>query len=340
MSLVVQDALQGRGQVFRRAGLLPGFRQIAFDHAHGFAGAGAAAHGVFGAGVKQHLFLKRVKLALARTQPQGAAPHALRAQRQRSGNLAASRNAACRQHRDFIAAGLHHLRHQHHGGDFAGVAAGLRALRDDDFNTRRHVARGVFALAAHGANHHVAGAQLSHHVGRRRAQRADHEFHLRVRQRHAQQAARAVRRHVAASIDDFFVDAGAFVERQLGHPGVAQDFVHEGAVRRRDQFLQVFRAALSLFVVGRRDDDVNAVGPALRVLVDPTQLGFKLLGRKGGRAEHAKAAGLGDFHHHVATMRESEDGQLAAQFFTEEGSHFGCLSRYKYSSCLRILLVT
>lgn len=190
---------------------------MAADHAYGFAGARLAAHGVFGAGFEQNFFLEGVELAFAGAQPDGAAPHALRAQRQAGGDLAATGNAASGQHRHFASAGFNHLGHQHHGGDLAGVAAGLGALGDDHIDPGLHMAGRVVGLAAHRADHDLALAQQGDYIRRGRAQRADHHFDLRVLERHGQQAARAVGRHAATAFDDLAGDALALAVGQRWH---------------------------------------------------------------------------------------------------------------------------
>ena len=66
-------------------------------------------------------------------------------------HLAAPGDAAGGQHR----AGRHgvdDLGDEHHGGDLAGVAAGLVALGHDDVDAGGHVALGVLALAGQGGD--------------------------------------------------------------------------------------------------------------------------------------------------------------------------------------------
>ena len=54
--------------------------------------------------------------------------------------------------------------------------------------------------------------------------------------------------------------------------------------------------------------EVDAVGFAADVLVDPGQLLLELLGAEGQRPEHAVAAGLRDGGDDVAAVREGEEG--------------------------------
>jgi hypothetical protein len=63
----------------------------------------------------------------------------------------------------------------------------------------------------------------------------------------------------------------------------------------------------------RRHDDVDAVGPAFDVLIDPGERGLQLIDGEGDRAEDAHAAGLADFDDDFLAPREREDGVLDAK---------------------------
>ena len=79
--------------------------------------------------------------------------------------------------------GVNHLGDQHQRRDFARVAASLRPLGDNHVNARRLVACRVLWPSTHGANGDVMGAQLLHHIWRRRAKRTYDEADLGVAQR-------------------------------------------------------------------------------------------------------------------------------------------------------------
>ena len=70
-----------------------------------------------------------------------------------------------------------------------------------------------------------------------------------------------------------------------------------------------------------RHDDVDAVGLAVDVLVDPVQLDLELLGREGERAEHAEAAGLAHRGDDVAAVAEGEDRELDAELVADRCTH-------------------
>ena len=71
----------------------------------------------------------------------------------------------------------------------------------------------------------------------------------------------------------------------------------------------------------RRHDEVDAVGLAVDVLVDPGQLDLELVGGEVQRAEHAHAAGPGDRGDDVAAVTEREDRELEAHFPGESCAH-------------------
>ena len=76
-------------------------------------------------------------------------------------------------------------------------------------------------------------------------------------------------------------DPRTFIGGQLGHALIGQQLLHEGAVAGGDQLLRIgFR--LRLTVVGGGDDDIDAVGAAIDMVVDPAQLLLQMLGREGG----------------------------------------------------------
>ena len=69
--------------------------------------------------------------------------------------------------------------------------------------------------------------------------------------------------------------------------------------------------ALTDVLGGHRE--VDAVGPAADVVVDPGELDLQLFGVEGERAEDAEPAGLADLHHHVPAVGESEQRELDAE---------------------------
>ncbi len=71
----------------------------------------------------------------------------------------------------------------------------------------------------------------------------------------------------------------------------------------------------------RRHDDVDAVGLAADVLVDPGQLLVQLLGRVGRGAQHAEAAGVGHRGHHVTAVTEGEERKVDTELLTDRGFH-------------------
>ena len=96
--------------------------------------------------------------------------HALRAERERGGDLAAAADAAGREHRRGRDR-VDDLGDEHHRRDLAGVAAGLVALGDDHVDAVVHVALRVLGLAGERGDLHAVLVRLVDHVLGRRAER-------------------------------------------------------------------------------------------------------------------------------------------------------------------------
>ena len=79
-------------------------------------------------------------------------------------------------------------------------------------------------------------------------------------------------------------------------------------------------ALLGPGVLGR-EEEVDAVGPAAGLVLDPVEVDLELLGGVGHRPEHAEAPGLGHRGHHVAAVAEGEDRELDAEQFGDGGVH-------------------
>ena len=121
--------------------------------------------------VDDDLFVHVAGMRLGRGDEARAHPHALRAERERGGQAAAVDDGAGGEHRNFHR--VDDLRDQRDARDLAGVAAGLRALRDDG------VEAAVFAglRVAHGAAdvHHLETGRVEaiDEMARRHAEARD-----------------------------------------------------------------------------------------------------------------------------------------------------------------------
>ncbi len=76
---------------------------------------------------------------------------------------------------------------------------------------------------------------------------------------------------------------------------------------------------LVLHLVG--DQQVDAVGLAVDVLVDPFEIDFQALRGVGDGAQHAEAAGVRHRRHDVAAMAESEQGKLDSELPAQSRLH-------------------
>ena len=118
----------------------------------------------------------------------------------------------------------------------------------------------------------------------------------------------------------------------VGRPGLLggrrdavtrQQVVDERAVLLGQQLPRLFGvdpALLGADVFGRQQQ-VDAVGLAAGLLLDPGQLVLQALGAVRDRAENPEAAGIGHRRHHVAAVTEGTDRKLNAEHFGDPGSH-------------------
>jgi len=115
--------------------------------------------------------------------------------------------------------------------------------------------------------------------------------------------------------------------RVIGHAVLGQDLVHEVPVLLGDHPLQGLGQALLVgeahLPVGALDgdDDVDAVGLAVDMLVDPLQLQLQLVGRERQGAQDTHASRAADGGGHVSAMGEGEDRELDAEHLAEPVLH-------------------
>ena len=204
--------------------LLPGLGPVVAQHAGRLAGERPAANGVAAGGVRVRLLLHRGVLGFLHHQPLRAGPRALRAQRQRRGDLLAAADAACGQHRDGRDL-LDDLRPQHDRADLAAVSARLAALGDDDVDAGVGVLARLRRRAAQRGDLAARVVDVLDHVGRRRAERVGDQRHLRMLRARPRPAgwpsprsSRGVEGVVAAALDRHAVIGRGSCGRSRGAP--------------------------------------------------------------------------------------------------------------------------
>ena len=197
----------------------------------------------------------------------------------RRGHLAAAADAAGGEHRHVRADGVDHLGHQHHRGDLAAVAAGLGALGDDDVDAdaRPASARGARSRPAPPTNTPGACA-CSIDVRGRRAERVDQQAYRLVRQRHLDlrpdprlgprrgRPPSCFRNRPAAAAAPR-APCRIFSTNSRWPAGIIASSCAEAG-----------RLAASLSDVLRGHREVDAVGLAADVGVDPVELDLELVG--------------------------------------------------------------
>ena len=312
-----EQRLQGRGQGRRRAGPVPRVGEAAAQRAAGLAGDAAREDRVVRAGFEHLLLDLGSDFALDRLQPDRAAPDALAAEREGRGHLAApadSAGAEHRQRRDRVD----DARPEHHRGRAAGVAARLGADCDDEVAARVLVPQRVLFRTGHRRDLDAPGVRTVDELARRRSERVDDQLD-RMLERDVDHP-RALLRREGELADHRLHDRVGVGRRERRDARFIEQVPDEVALRLREQPLGL-ELAIAERLVARRVEDVDAVGPAVDVLVDPLQLGVDALGAHPRHAEDAEPAGLGNRDDDVAAMREGKDRDLDPEHLAKTAVH-------------------
>ena len=163
-----EDVLQRHGEGFGCFGGFPGFGPACFEESCWFAGVDAGADGVAGVcGEECSLHGSGVEAGgvFAGGEPAGSGPGSAGAERECGGDLGSGADAAGGEDGGAVADGSDDFGDEDHGGDFAGVPAGLVALGDDDVDAFVEVAAGVFGFACEGGDVDVVFVGASDDVG-------------------------------------------------------------------------------------------------------------------------------------------------------------------------------
>ena len=110
-----------------------------------------------------------------------------------------------------------------------------------------------------------------------------------------------------------------------GTPCSASTFSTKSRCSWRDHRLELALEVVGAHALGQLDlgrhHEVDAVGLAVDVVVDPLQLHLELVGREVERAEHAHAAGPAHRGDDVAAVAEGEDREFEAEIPGELRAH-------------------
>ena len=235
----------------------------------------------------------------------------MRAHRHRRGHLTPGDDAPRSEDRGRRADGIErrsHLGHQHHRCDLAAMTARFAARNDKDIDPGADLRQRMIAGADERGNRHTMPfAEFEHQLWRYTERVGDQAN--RMAKRNFEQLRRAFFMHIVAEalprfgrsvearrIDAEFVEhIGRKAEMRLGH-----------ARRGRRRCL-----ALAGEAVG--DDEVDTIGLAADVRVDPRKLFLKSLGRQRGGAEHTHAAGFRHRDDDVPAVRKGEQRKFDAE---------------------------
>ena len=135
--------------------LLPVGGVLIAHHAAGLAGEALGDHGVVLGHGEQSLLVARRAPGLGGGDEPRADPDTFGAEGQRGGEATAIEEPTGGDDGNGAVDGVDDLRHERHGGDGAGMAAGFGALRDHEITPGAHRGEGVADLAAHAGHEHV-----------------------------------------------------------------------------------------------------------------------------------------------------------------------------------------
>ena len=191
------------------------------------------------------------------------------------------------------------------------MAARFVALRDDDVRAGFDLGLRLLRLADQRRDEHVLGVTLVDDILRGHAERIHQQLDW-VGERNVY-----LRRGVLRTPTEQPCRRGlAF--RQLWNVELLHQARGKLPVLFRDHLLQFF---LFEAFVRHGHDDVDAVGLAVHVFVDPLQFDLELLRRERDGAQDAHTARLADRRDDVPAMAEGEDRELQAEHVTDTCLH-------------------
>src|SRR5205085_9985164 len=110
---------------------------------------------------------------------------------------------------------------------------------------------------------------------------------------------------------------------EVGYAVAAEDVVDERLLLGRQELADGI--AVDAPLVGARvlggEQEVEPVGPAVGLLLDPREVDLQLVGGMAHRTQAAEPTGVGDGRHHVPAMAEGQDRELHAQHVADSGLH-------------------
>jgi hypothetical protein len=111
--------------------------------------------------------------------------------------------------------------------------------------------------------------------------------------------------------------------RQRGHAVLLEQSVEKASVLLRNLLVELRRVEAAPIATDelRRQQQVDAVGLAVDLLLDPVELHAQGVEGVPRHAEHAETAGLRHGSRHIAAMGEGEDGKLESHVLGELGPH-------------------
>ena len=230
----------------------------------------------------------------------------MRAHRHRGGHLAPGDDPARGENRRGRTDRLDRrgdLGHEHHRRNFAAVTARFSARDDEDIDPGADLREGVIARADERGDGDIVALAEFEHQRRRHAERVGDQVD-RVAEGDFEQLGRAVVGHVFA---EAAADGGEG-EIIVVNPMLLEQCGDEGFMFGRDRGQCASALAFTREAVG--DDQIDAIGLAADMRVDPRQFLLKPFGRERSGAEDAHAARFRHRDDDIAAVREGEEGEF------------------------------
>ncbi len=204
------------------------------------------------------------------------------------------------------------------------MAAGFGALCDQHVDTDGDLALGVRLGPDERADEQTVLVREVDDIGRGRTERVDEHLHAGVLQRDLD-----LTRRFRVDVQTRGLDHAALeILGERWDLVTLQQLLDEIAVALGDHRVEVREVGLvaaALAHVLHGHDDVDAVGLAVDVLVDPVELDLELFGSEGERTQHSESTGAADRGNDVAAVREGEDRKFDVELVGDRCTHDGVL---------------
>lgn len=198
---------------------------------------------------------------------------------------------------------------------------GLCALRDDDVDARIALRQGMLGFAAQRSDEQAARMESRHELRRRSSQCVDDQLHLGMPQGEFDLLPCTVRSGRPLTCRESLADLSRLVLRQVGNAPGGQEVRNEPLVLHGDEFVDRYRGIIGTGLEIFGNENVDAIGASLNVLIDPLQFDLELFRGEGDGTQHTETTRSRDLDDDIAAMRERENRYLTTQSITDACAH-------------------